>query len=221
MSENTTNQISLLEFEGIKEEDKISITEVVEKCTQFLSNEITLEELQEWAKKIKIVSYLPILKKLNILSQIFLFEEFLESQMTPLKVIQIETIKFWKILLAYTNIKTNEKDMQTFENYDICFPLLYEWILAYCSIDYSNFVNMLEKGVNIENVANLSEIMGNIDADVLTKNTKELKKVMKEIQNNKETYNTMVELMKFNDPLTTKVVEGIKEEALKVTMDNE
>lgn len=180
------------------EEDiqEIPLDEVVEKCSQYLANEISQREFAEWAKKIKIASYLPLLDKMSCISYLLFKASFDEDEDPEWQMFALEQYKFWEILLKYTNIKTEGyEEEKNLNNYDTVFSTLGDYIIANCYNDYNRIIQMFESTTNIYNIKNLLQTFANFDEEKFAKSNEELNKELESLAEHKGTIDTLAEIL--------------------------
>lgn len=180
------------------EEDiqEIPLNEVVEKCSQYLANEISQREFAEWAKKIKIASYLPLLDKMSCLSYLLFKASFDEDEDPEWQIFALEQYKFWDVLLKYTNIKTEGyEEEKNLNNYDTVFSALGDYIVVNCYNDYNRIIQMFESTMNIYNIKNLLQTFANFGEENFAKSNEELNKELKTLAKHKGTIDTLAEIL--------------------------
>lgn len=176
--------------------EEIPLNEVVEKCSQYLTNEISQREFAEWAKKIKIASYLPLLDKMSCISYLLFKASFDEDEDPEWQMFALEQYKFWEILLKYTNIKTEGyEEEKNLNNYDTVFSTLGDYIIANCYNDYNRIIQMFESTTNIYNIKNLLQTFANFDEEKFAKSNEELNKELKTLAKHKGTIDTLAEIL--------------------------
>lgn len=215
------NKFKDIERENVIEEtpyvmETVSLEEVIETCKNFTTGVITPEELTTWSAKISIKSYISLYDKMALLFAIVFTESYLNTESTELRVMEFENKKFWNVLLAYTNIDVSNKELCNFDNYDLCFPIMADWILGYCEKDYNRLIQMVNDNINLMNVIKLSEAMESIDNTQITENTNKINELLTSIQDNKDLANDLATIVKFNDPKTTRIIDTIEKEALNI-----
>lgn len=198
----------------------VPIAEVVGVCKNFIEGKVSQTELQEWGTKIDIRVYIPSSEKMQILSEIILYNEYINTTDCSFETVQIEQMKFWKGLLRYTNIKVEDYEEETYytdEIYDILYPVIGLWIQQFCAQDYQTLVNMVDNNFRIYWSKKAVEIFEEFDEDKLQEISKENEKMMKYVNKNKDTFNKMADLAFYNDPNMKNIGEAIKKTVIEKT----
>ena len=180
----------------------VTLEDVLNICVKYLDRQIDQNELQKWfSEHIVIHLYLPIETKFLLINQILYNEKFYSIDDSSLQAIELETKKFWIIALSYTNIQTNEyEELENFNTYDIMFAVMGDWLLSQIKLDYERTVDILENTININNINNLIETLGNLDTAKLNEYTAEIQKQLQYFQNNKEQLKDLTDIVRFNQP---------------------
>lgn len=211
--ENTLEEVILTESTEKIEDSNISLEEVIEICTNFTLGLVTVEELNEWCKKVYIKPYMPILDKMSILSALAYDEVYLGTYSCELKTIELEVKKFFKVLIkGYTNIEITEQneDLCSFENFDILYPMLEKWFLTYCEQDYKKLEKMIDDNFNFNFMQNFMSVVENIDSDVISESIKTNKELIETISKNKKMVSDLSNIITMNDPMTKTVADEVK-----------
>lgn len=180
----------------------VTLEDVLNICVKYLDRQIDQNELQKWfSEHIVIHLYLPIETKFLLINQILYNEKFYSIDDSSLQAIELETKKFWIIALSYTNIQTNGyEELENFNTYDIMFAVMGDWLLSQIKLDYERTVGILENTININNINNLIETLGNLDITKLNEYTAEIQKQLQYFQNNKEQLKDLTDIVRFNQP---------------------
>lgn len=180
----------------------VTLEDVLNICVKYLDRQIDQNELQKWfSEHIVIHLYLPIETKFLLINQILYNEKFYSIDDSSLQAIELETKKFWIIALSYTNIQTNGyEELENFNTYDIMFAVMGDWLLSQIKLDYERTVGILENTININNINNLIETLGNLDTTKLNEYTAEIQKQLQYFQNNKEQLKDLTDIVRFNQP---------------------
>lgn len=178
----------------------IKLEDVINTCLSYHNQEITREEFQEFMNKIYIKKYLPISTKSLLINYILLSDDFLGIIEESVLSIEIELKKFYRIMLAYTNISTENSDnLMTMTNYDLLMMYLGDIIEDFCKNDYNRTISMLENTINFANINNLMEQKSLILTDSKDIND-ELKEAFKTLESHKDIINKVIDVVKFNKP---------------------
>lgn len=186
------------------EEKIISLDEFLNVCIKFLNSEITKEDLKEWLdNNLYIKRYLPLQTKCAIITHILLEDNFLGIDDNIIIAYQIELKKFYRILLSYTNIDVSEcEDLMTMENYDIIMMCVGNVLYSLIGEDYNRTVDLLNNTINVSNIQNIMDTIS-ISGNNQTKMSSELKKTFKVFDENKETVDKILDIIKINNQKIT------------------
>ena len=186
------------------EEKIISLDEFLNVCIKFLNSEITKEDLKEWLdNNLYIKRYLPLQTKCAIITHILLEDNFLGIDDNIIIAYQIELKKFYRILLSYTNIDVSEcEDLMTMENYDIIMMCVGNVLYSLIGEDYNRTVDLLNNTINVSNIQNIMDTIS-ISGNNQTKMSSELKKTFKIFDENKETVDKILDIIKINNQKIT------------------
>lgn len=186
------------------EEKIVSLDEFLNICIKFLNSEITKEDLKEWLdNNLYIKRYLPLQTKCAIITHILLEDNFLGIDNNIIIAYQIELKKFYRILLSYTNIDVSEcEDLMTMENYDIIMMCVGNVLYSLIGEDYNRTVDLLNNTINVSNIQNIMDTIS-ISGNNQTKMSSELKKTFKIFDENKETVDKILDIIKINNQKIT------------------
>lgn len=195
-------------------EEKVMLSEVIQKCKEFDKGETEKEVLDELGSRIIVRTYLPIVDKMEILYDFYFSKSSLFSSIEG-QMIEFEVKKFWKILLKYTNIEIDDEELCSLENYDLCFPMIHDYIAQFCYPDYKRTCEMVSNYTTMISMKIIASYFEEMDANTLEENNKETRELLKDIAKDKELISELNNLLIFNDPNTKKMIERLKREALK------
>ena len=183
----------------IIEEETITLKEVCEVCEKYNNQELSQSELQEWIKKIKVSNYMSIYDKVYHILSLLFAKEMDEDEDLIWQIADLEQYKFWDILLAYTNINTEDfKDYMTFVCYDEVYSVIGDYILVQCYADYDRTIKMFESMVNMYNVKDLLKAFENFDASYLENSDKEIKKQLDILDKSKKNLQDITKILSGN-----------------------
>lgn len=198
-----------------KKENKIALEEVIKICNDYYSGKLDDDDLNEFGQRIIIRSNISILEKSAGIMLITTQAEYSDTDNISQKIAEMYMNKFFHILLdCYTNIEVNN-ELVTLENYDLIYPLFKDFILQYCKNDYAEFNEMLRDTLQVGNIEELIGIFNRIDVKNLEKANQNLNDTFKQLQKNETLIGKLSDIASFNDPLTSKMVNEIKKEAVK------
>ena len=102
---------------------------------------------------------------------------------------------FFNVLLGqYAMIDVSNKQLQTYEAYDLLYPIFSPYILNYCSSDYEEIKSMIQESLNIYAMKDLDALFKNVDYKSLEKAAQENEKLIKKMAEDKETLKEIREL---------------------------
>ena len=183
-----------------KEIEDIQLPKLIEICQKYMDNKISQEELENWCNtKIYIKFYLPIAEKSLCIYNILL--EQLYNDDVAVKISQLEMYKFWYILLQYTNISIQGYDkLLTFDNYDLCYSIIGDFIYSRVKLDYDRTNDMVVNALHIENLNMLIETINNLNNIDIEKLSQVDKNLYDFIDKHPEDIKNMIALMAINNP---------------------
>jgi hypothetical protein len=193
----------------------ILLSEVIDVCNEFTYGEMTYEELVEWGKKVEIKQYLPLMDKMSILLDLTIGQSFDDTEISELLILQMENKKFWFVLLKYTNIEIGDDlDLCSFDNYDLCFPIIGDWILGFCIVDYNRLIQMLNDTTNVNNIKNISKMLENIDMEKIKEYSKQVNETFEYLDKNEKLVEELSNIAKLNNPSVNKLMKALEQEAV-------
>lgn len=197
--------------------ERISLDILIEKANDFISGKISQEEMAVFGGEISIRSYLPILDKMGIIMSIIGQHMYSTVETQEIKTVELyRNIFFYLILGGYAGIDCSNRELITYSNYDLLYPIYAPFVLSYCKDDYDLTMEMLRESINLYNIQNMAEGLEGINENALKEATKANKELMRELGENKDLIHELKEIASFNDPMTQRVVDGVK----KIAVDN-
>ena len=207
--------INLKEEKKIEVPERISLEVLIEKANDFISGKITQEEMAVFGGEITIRSYLPILDKMGIIMSIIGQHVYSNVETQEIKTVELyRNIFFYLILGGYAGIDCSNRELITYSNYDLLYPIYAPFVLSYCKDDYDLTMEMLKESINLYNIQNMTEGLENINENALKEATKANKDLMRELGENRDLIHELREIASFNDPMTKKVVDEVKKIAI-------
>lgn len=191
--------------------DKITLEDCIDITKKYLKEEITDNEFNTFGTKMNIRMYLPILEKMQLIMRILATTQISQNVVNP-EIITAEMYKniFYTVILgAYAQVDLGEKDIQTYDNYDLLFPLFEPFIMQYAKKDFEVFRNMMNDSMSLYGLTNISNTMENINMDELKKVARENRELIKNIESKEKLISDLKDIMSMNDPTTKKVVNEI------------
>lgn len=192
--------------------DKVTFKDCVAITNKYLKSEITDDDFNTFGAKMNIRMYLPILEKMQLIMRILATTQISQNVVNP-EIITAEMYKniFYTVILgAYGQIELGEKDIQTYDNYDLLFPLFEPFIMQYVKKDFEVFKNMLNDSMGLYSLTNISNTMDSINMDELKKVARENRELIRNIESNEKLISDLRDIMSMNDPTTKKVVDELK-----------
>ena len=190
-------QVDLTKNEQKNEEkvEKITLEELIYTATKITRNKMTPKEIDEFGKKMTVRVYIPILDKMRIVMNPIFEMNFQEVEMEEIRVTMLRKYMFFNVLLGqYAMIDVSNKQLQTYEAYDLLYPIFSPYILNYCSSDYEEIKSMIQESLNIYAMKDLDALFKNVDYKSLEKAAQENEKLIKKMAEDKETLKEIREL---------------------------
>lgn len=199
-------------------EKNLELNNVVKMCEMVVNKDISRIEFETFVENnLKVISYIPLVEKMAILYIINYHPKFNENTFDSVVMqINMEILKLFKILLAYTNINTDDYNEKIFSenNYDLIYESgLADYILNKCKNDYEKLTSMLSETINFNNVINLNDLLNSIDNNNVEEGINALKYFNDEMS--KEDKDRIVEILKEKDPMLNMLKEQIERTALE------
>ncbi len=201
--------------------ERIPLDVLIEKAKDFISGKISQEEMAVFGGEIIIRSYLPILDKMGVIMSIIGQHMYSTVETQEIKTVELyRNIFFYLILGGYAGIDCSNRELITYSNYDLLYPIYAPFVLSYCKDDYDLTMEMLKESINLYNIQNMAEGLEGINENALREATKANKELMRELGQNKELIHELKEIASFNDPMTHRVVDEVRKIALENTKKN-
>ena len=197
------------------ENGKISLELIIEKAKGFISGEVSQEDMASFGGEMTIRSYIPILEKMSLIMSITNQHVYSTIETQEIKMVEMyKNIFFYLMLSGYANVDCSDRELITYSNYDLLYPIYAPFILSYCKDDYELTINMLKDSINFYNIQDISEGLNGINETALKEATKANKDLMRELGENKDLIHELKEIAELNDPTTKKMIETIKKASL-------
>ena len=207
--------INLKEEKKIEAPERIPLEVLIEKAKDFVSGNISQDEMAIFGGDFTIRNYLPILDKMGIIMSITGQHVYSNVETQEIKTVELyRNIFFYLMLGGYAGVDCSDRELITYSNYDLLYPIFAPFILSYCKEDYDLTIEMLKESINLYNIQSIAEGLSNINEDALREATKANEKLMKELGENKDLIHELKEIASFNDPMTKKVVDEVKKIAI-------
>jgi hypothetical protein len=145
------------------------------------------------------------------------------TEIQEIKVAELyRNIFFYGLLGGYAFIDCSDRNLITYENYDKLYPIFAPFILSYCKEDYEILKEFIHDSIDMYGLNSCVELMGNISPESLSEATKSNKELINSLKENEDLIHELNNIGNMNDPLTHKVVEELKNIAIKnVKKDSE
>lgn len=197
------------------ENGKISLELIIEKAQGFIKGDVSQEDMASFGGEMTIRSYIPILEKMALIMSITNQHVYSTVETQEIKMVEMyKNIFFYLMLSGYANVDCSDRDLITYSNYDLLYPIYAPFILSYCKDDYELTINMLKDSINFYNIQDISEGLNGINEIALKEATKANKDLMRELGENKDLIHELKEIAELNDPTTKKMIETIKKASL-------
>ena len=198
------------------EEKVIKLEEIIDLVDNFLKDEVSIEEMADYGAKMNIKAYLPLLDKMKIIIALTTRYIYSDAELHEIRVAELyKDLFFYGLLGPYGNIDCENKSLITFANYDKLFPIFSPFLLSYCEADYKILKEYLHDTLDSYATRDFIEAVNGISADALAEATKENRRMLRELENNKDVIRDLKEIAAMNNPLTQKVVEELRNISLE------
>ena len=196
------------------EEKVLQLKDLVELADKFQEGKITLEEFSAIGATMDIRAYIPILDKLRIATALSMKYMYFNSEISEVKVADLyKNLFFYGMLATYAGIDCSDEELITYENYDKLFPLFYPFLISYCREDYSILKEFVHDTIEANTTQGFVEAMAGVSPEVLENATKENRKLLEELESNKDLIRDLKEIAVFNNPATELLMNEIREQA--------
>lgn len=194
----------------------IKLSEVIEICNDIVDGKYTTQdEITEVLDKIRVVNYITLMEKyeilLNILYAPAYFDEGIEQ-----KAMYLETAKLWNGLFTYTNVDVKtEPHLKTMQNYDLIMSVIGDILISLCYNDYNRLCTMIDTCISFEHVLSVSDKLTEIDVNKLGEYTEDTKNIIDYVQTHKKEFELLQNIVEFNDPQLKELKDEINKAAVK------
>lgn len=193
------------------EEKVIKLEDIVELVDNFLKGEVTAEEMADYGAKMSVRAYLPLLDKMKIVIALSTRYIYSSTEMHEVKVAELyRDLFFYGLLAPYGNVLCDDVSLITFANYDKLFPIFYPFLISYCESDYKILKEFLHDTLDSYATRDFVDAVNGITTESLEEATKENKRMLHELENNKDLIADLKEIAAMNNPLTQKIVEELR-----------
>ena len=194
----------------------MTLSYLVQKVTEYQEGKISLEDLDELGKEISIRAYLPLIDKMTCVLALVSGMQYNTAETYEVKIVEMYKEMFFSVLLGkYGMIDVSDRTLYTYSNYDLLYPIIGKFLLAYCKDDYEMIEKMIKDSMNYYGLTSITDAVGAIDMEELKKNTDSNEKFIKGLEQNKDLIHDLKEIMVFNDSTTKKFVDTVRKGALE------
>ena len=201
----------------------MTLSKKEKKVTEYQEGKISLEDLDELGKEISIRAYLPLIDKMTCVLALVSGMQYSTAETYEVKIVEMYKEMFFSVLLGkYGMIDVSDRTLYTYSNYDLLYPIIGKFLLAYCKDDYEMIEKMIKDSMNYYGLTSITDAVGAIDMEELKKNTDSNEKFIKGLEQNKDLIHDLKEIMVFNDSTTKKFVDTVRKgtlESQKVSVD--
>lgn len=223
--ENKKNVIDFPNQSEVESKDtgkSITLSYLVQKVTEYQEGKISLEDLDELGKEISIRAYLPLIDKMTCVLALVSGMQYNTAETYEVKIVEMYKEMFFSVLLGkYGMIDVSDRTLYTYSNYDLLYPIIGKFLLAYCKDDYEMIEKMIKDSMNYYGLTSITDAVGAIDMEELKKNADSNEKFIKGLEQNKDLIHDLKEIMVFNDGTTKKFVDTVRKGALESKKVNE
>lgn len=179
-----------------KEENKgkITLAELIYSTIKFIRGEITQSDYAEFGKTLMIRPYIPMSEKIRIVAKIQ-FDVNNDYAGEVASAVLMKDLFYDGLLGGYALIDVSDKKLTTFENMDLLYPMIAPFILQYVNADYDSLTQMINNCFNFYNMKDMVKILEGVDYKKIEESTKENKKIIYEIEKNKELVKDLRDIM--------------------------
>ena len=118
-----------------------------------------------------------------------------DVEMEEIRVVSLRKNMFFNVLLAeYAMIDVSNKDLQTYQTYDLLYPIFAPFILQYCEKDYNEMKEMIQESLNIYAMKDLDSLLSNINYQALAESAKKNEELLNKMASDKEALKEIREL---------------------------
>lgn len=203
--------------EKVKNEQKlIPLSEIIELVDNFISGEISQEDLIAYGSNMVIRGYMPMMEKMSLAMSIVMQHNYSSTEIQEIKIAELyRNTFFYGMLSGYAFIDCKDESLITYENYDKLYPIFAPFILNYCGADYENLKEFIHDSIDMYGLNSCIGLMEGISTESLREATESNRKLIESLKDNEQLIHELSDIGNMNDPLTHKVVEELKNIAIK------
>lgn len=190
---------------------KITIEELASAAQKYISGDFSDEEMNEYGGTIQVRGYMPLTEKITLIMSLMNVYEYTDYNSQEIRVADMYKNLFFYVLLGgYAFVDCSNKEMLTYETYDLLYPIFAPYILNFCQHDYENFKGMLTDTINMYGIQHFVEAAEDIDINAMKEATIANGRFITQLSQNKELIEKINNIAAMNDPLTQAVVEELR-----------
>lgn len=196
-----------------KEIQTILLKDLLIFLKEYKEGKRTKSNFDVLMKCIKVKSYMPLLEKASLMLDICIDLRYSFDKMPEIKTMELELKSIFVILLAYTNIVYEKKDLEflmDFETYDLLMETgVVDEIKKVCEKDYNKLMELINQMFNFESIGQVFNALGNFDVESMLEGIKESSAFIREIP--EEKLKELSAIAGMSDPLIKQLSEIVKQ----------
>lgn len=205
-----------------KEQNLISLSDIIELADKFIKGEVSQEEMAGYGNNMVIRSYMPMMEKMSLVMSILSQHIYSTTEVQEIKVAELyRNMFFYGLLGGYAFIDCSDRNLITYENYDKIYPIFAPFILSYCEEDYKIFKEFVHDSIDMYGLNSYVGLMEDISPESLREATESNHELIKSLKDNEGLIHELNNIGNMNDPLTQKVVEELRNISIKNKKDSE
>ena len=185
-------------------------------ATRFTKGEINEEQLIEYLNDMSVITYLPLMEKLKVVTEITTTYFYTNSDMAEVKIQMLYQNLFFDVLLKeYCNIDyIGNSDLLSVETYDLLYPVINDYIMSMCKQDYNQVIDMVFKSITLYTIQRFTNAINSISVDALEENVKANVKLLNSLEKNEDLIRDLADIANFDNPNAADMNKIIKGEGL-------
>ena len=204
------------------EEKVVKLEEIIKLVDNFLEGKITSEDLADYGAKMKVRAYLPILDKMKVVIALSTRYIYSDTELHEVRVAELyKDLFFYGLLECYGLVDCSDRSLHTFANYDKLFPVFMPFLTSFCESDYKILKEFLHDALDAYATRDFVEAVNGISAQALEEAAKENRKMIRELESNKELIGDLREIAAMNNPITKNVIDEIRRISLEKSNEKE
>jgi len=196
--------------------EKINLNVVIEQIKKFEARQITADEFEEFAGGIYVYNYIPLINKVSLIADLTFYRTLFEGNLPEVLMGELEKIKLFGLLFAYTNIDVSV-EQNTFENYDIIMKSsITDGILEICQKDYFKLEKMFDSFISVSNLLYIGSALKTINPEAMEAERVSMQELMKHLD--KDTVDKLANIFTGSDPGVMEALKELKTKAIAEIM---